>query len=204
MEGGNHLMKILMNKENITGLILAGGAGSRIGGADKGFLKYADLTLIEHQIQWLKPQVKTLLISANRNISQYQNFSYSVLEDNNDGFEGPLWGLKKGLENCVTDWLFVQPIDMPDLPTNLIGLLAENILLSEVSQESDCFYLISDQREHYLSMLINRKCLLALQRFLNTGNKRVRDFHRQIGSLTVDLKIKETNFKNLNFQSDYQ
>ena len=78
-------MKTLFGKNNITGLILAGGAGRRVGGADKGLLKYAGLTLIEHQIEWFKPQVKTLLISANRNISQYQNFGYSVLKDNNEG-----------------------------------------------------------------------------------------------------------------------
>ena len=120
------------------------------------------------------------------------------------GFDGPLYGLLKALENCVTDWLFVQPIDVPHLPTNLIDSFSEKISDLNDSKESDCFYLISDQRDHYLSMLINRKCIPALQRFLNTGNKRVRDFHRQIDSLAIDLKLNEKNFKNLNFQSDYR
>lgn len=197
-------MKESFNKDNVTGLILAGGAGSRVGGADKGLLKYAGSTLIEYQIQWIEPQVNTLLISANRNISQYKNFGYLVLEDNNDGFDGPLYGLLRALENCVTDWLFVQPIDVPHLPGDLLALFCDKISQLNKNEWADCFYLASEQRAHYLSMLINRKCLKALQRHLNTDNKRVRDFHRQIGSIAVDLSLKEESFKNMNFQSDYQ
>lgn len=197
-------MNELFNKNNITGLILAGGAGSRVGGVDKGFLKYAGSTMIEHQIKWIEPQVNRLIISANRNISEYKKFGHLVLQDSKDGFEGPLYGLLSALENCATDWLFVQPIDVPQLPDDLLALFCKKITQLNKNEIEDCFYLTSDQREHYLSMLINRKCLQALQRYLNANKQRVRDFHRQIGSVAVDLSLNELSFKNMNFQSDYQ
>ncbi len=187
----------MMTKQNVTGLILAGGAGRRVGGVDKGLLNYDGTSLIERQTQWLKPQVKTILISANRNIEQYKKYNHEVLQDNQQGFEGPLHGVLKGLEFCSTPWLFVQPVDMPGLPINLIDLIQSKQVVA------DCYYLKSNQREHYLSMLINRKCLPGLKKYLTSGSRRVRGFHQQMGSIPLDLGLEESMFKNLNLQSDY-
>lgn len=204
VKGDKNMKKTLLTKDSITGLILTGGAGRRIGGLDKGLLSYSGSTLIQRQIEWLKPQVKTLLISANRNISQYEKSGYPVLQDSNKGYQGPLCGLLKALERCATDWLFIQPIDVPHLPKDLIEKVVEKILTVNLNKKTKCFYLVTDQREHYLSMLIEQKSLQELQQFLNAGNKRVRDFHRNIGSVAIDLNLKEEDFKNMNFQSDYQ
>jgi molybdopterin-guanine dinucleotide biosynthesis protein A len=188
----------MVTKQNVTGLILAGGGGRRVGGDDKGLLNYNGISLIERQIQWLKPQVKTVLISANRNIEQYKRYHYEVLQDNQQGFEGPLHGVLKGLEFCSTQWLFIQPVDMPNLPSNLIELIQTKSVVA------DCYYLKSNQREHYLSMLISRKCLPVLRNYLNSGNRRVSHFHQHIESVVLDIGLHESLFKNLNFQSDYQ
>jgi len=198
----------LISRNDITGLILAGGRGRRVSGQDKGLLKYKGTSLIKRQIAWLKPQVKTVLISANRNIDQYNQFGYLVMQDQDEQFNGPLNGVLKALHNCSTPMLFVQPIDLPNLPDDLIDNLIEK-LMSTISKSQnilscDCYYLKSDQREHYLSMLIHRNCLQRLQNFVDKGERRVRDFHQSIGSVAVDLELDEKMFKNLNLEVDYQ
>ena len=191
------------SKKNITGLILAGGAGRRVARKDKGLITYQGLSLIEKQIQWLRPQVNTILISANRNIAEYTQFGYPVLTDNDETFKGPLQGVLKGLENCSTEFLFVQPVDVPDLPVKLIELLLNHIAGFGSPVCADCYYLKSDRREHYLSMLIHKKCSTKLKKFLDLDNRRVNAFHQEIGSVVLDLNLKESVFKNLNFQSDF-
>lgn len=189
----------MLVKQQITGLILSGGRGTRVDDQDKGLLNYQGITLMEQQLNWLQPQVGTLLISANRNYDQLERFGHKVIQDVNSQFEGPLQGVLRALQECVTDMLFVQPIDVPDLPGDLI----ERILTHQ-SFTRECQYLVSDKREHYLSMLINKKYLGALESFIDKGNRRVRDFHQQIGSIPLNLNISENDFKNLNFTSDYQ
>ncbi len=159
--------------------------------------------MIERQIHWLKPQVNAILISANRNIAEYTHLGYPVLTDNNETFKGPLQGVLKGLEKCSTEFLFVQPVDVPDLPVKLIELLLSQIVGSGNRVCADCYYLKSDQREHYLSMLINKNCFSKLKNFLDLDNCRVKEFHQEIGSVVLDLHLKEAVFKNLNFQSDF-
>jgi len=193
----------LISKNNITGLILAGGEGRRVEGRDKGLLKYKGTSLIERQIAWLEPQVKSLLISANRNIEQYKKFEHLVLCDNTKHFEGPLRGVLRGLESCSTEFLFVQTVDVPHLPVNLVELLIDK-MKSQKKKSLSCYYLKSNQREHYLSMLISKKCLHSLKDYLESGHRKVIDYHREIGSIALDLGVSELAFRNLNSSIDYQ
>jgi len=143
------------------------------------------------------------LISANRNISYYQGFGFSVVRDDVDAFLGPLHGVCKGLKNSVKDWLFVQPIDVPALPVDTLQLLLEKINAYPPKAQSSCYYLQSDKREHYLSMLIAKSKHVELRQFLHNNGQRVRDFHRLVDSVSVDLGLDESCFANLNSPSDY-
>lgn len=199
----------LFTRNDITGLILAGGEGRRVSGKDKGLLSYKGSSLIELQIAWLAPQVKGLLISANRNIDQYKEFNNLVLQDQtrhhgSSQFNGPLNGVLEALQNCATEWLFVQPIDVPNLPDNLIDRLHKKIFTQQHDTSVNCYYLRTTQREHYLSMLIHRCCLPKLDAFLAENNRRVKDFHAMIGSISIDLNLDEDAFKNLNSIGDYR
>ncbi|MCX7897245.1 MAG: molybdenum cofactor guanylyltransferase [Rhodocyclaceae bacterium] len=118
-------------RSDITGLILAGGAGLRMGGADKGLLTYQGLPLIEHVIKRLAPQVETLLISANRNHERYARYGYPVLADEIQGFAGPLAGIATGLAACQTEWLAIVPCDVPDLAPDLVARLYEAASLAQ-------------------------------------------------------------------------
>lgn len=197
------MSKKLITKDQVAGLILAGGTGRRVSNQDKGLLEYRGRKLIERQIVWLQPQVSELLISANRNISYYKDFGFPVVRDDIDVFLGPLQGVCKGLENSSKDWMFVQPVDMPSLPTSTLQLFLEKINTLPTREQSNCYYCSSDKRKHYLSMLIAKSKQVELRQFLQDNGKKVRDFHRLIDSVSLDLGLGESHFVNLNRPSDY-
>ena len=100
----------------ITGVILAGGRGSRLGGRDKGLLEIAGRPLIEHLIGALMPQVDSLLISANRNLDRYATYGLPVIEDATDGYLGPLAGILSALRAAQSPYILTVPCDSPLLP----------------------------------------------------------------------------------------
>jgi molybdopterin-guanine dinucleotide biosynthesis protein A len=114
------------NAPGITGLILAGGRGSRMGGVDKGLQNFRGLplalqTLMRLQLQSLPPQ--EILINANRNLAAYESLGVPVWPDSIDGFAGPLAGFLTGLERCETPLLLTVPCDSPLLPLDLVERL---------------------------------------------------------------------------------
>ena len=116
--------------ENITGLILAGGRGSRMGGVDKGLQNFNGIPLALHTLMRLGPQVETVMVNANRNLSAYESFGASVWPDASADFAGPLSGFLVGLERAETPYLLTVPCDTPRLPLDLAERLA-NALVRE-------------------------------------------------------------------------
>ncbi len=114
-------------RQHITGLILAGGRGERMGGADKGWVVYRDRPLISYAVERLAPQVRSILISANRNIDRYAALA-DVVTDADAGmsleFSGPLIGVLCGIQRAQTDWLAIVPCDAPRFPRDLVQRLA--------------------------------------------------------------------------------
>ncbi|MDH4289863.1 MAG: molybdenum cofactor guanylyltransferase, partial [Aquincola sp.] len=104
---------------DITGLVLAGGRGSRMGGVDKGLQNHRGLPLAMQALLRLQPQVGHLMVNANRNLGAYEAFGAPVWPDPIEGYAGPLVGFLAGLEHCETPWLVTVPCDTPDFPTEL-------------------------------------------------------------------------------------
>jgi molybdopterin-guanine dinucleotide biosynthesis protein A len=113
-----------IDRQDITGLILAGGRGSRMGGADKGLQNFQGSPLALHAILRLAPQVGTLMINANRNLSAYEALEVPVWPDSTPDFAGPLAGMLTGLEHCETPWMVTVPCDAPLFPLDLVERLA--------------------------------------------------------------------------------
>jgi len=111
-------------RADITGLVLAGGRGQRLGGVDKGLQPWRGVALVDHALARLAPQVRTVMISANRNAAEYALRSAQVLPDASDDFPGPLAGILAGLRAAATPWLAVAPCDCPLLPPDLVERLA--------------------------------------------------------------------------------
>ena len=118
--------------KNVTGLILAGGRGERMGGADKGWVMVDGRPLIVSVVERFAPQVGHLLISANRNIERYAALGEVVEDDtahvNGERFAGPLIGVLSGLRRARTDWVAIVPCDAPNLPGDLVQRLVSATL----------------------------------------------------------------------------
>ncbi len=116
----------MIDISEITGLILAGGRGSRMGGVDKGLQNFNDVPLALHTQLRLSPQVGDLLINANRNLAAYESFGVPVWPDaaSLGDFAGPLAGFLTGLERCETAFMMTVPCDTPLFPHDLVARLA--------------------------------------------------------------------------------
>lgn len=109
----------------ISGGILAGGAGTRFGGVDKGWVEFEGRPLIAWTLDALRPQVAEILISANRHVERYAALGARVLTDPDPSrHEGPLAGLVELLGAARHDWLLCVPCDALLLPPDLATRLA--------------------------------------------------------------------------------
>ena len=109
---------------HITGLVLAGGQGTRMGGLDKGLQNFQGRPLALHALERLRPQVGALMLSANRHMSDYAALGVPVWPDADAEFSGPLAGMLAGLNHCSTPYLATVPCDAPLFPTDLVARLA--------------------------------------------------------------------------------
>jgi len=114
----------VINTDDITGLILAGGRGSRMGGVDKGLQNHLGMPLAMHALLRLGQQVGHLMINANRNLGAYESMSVPVWPDAVSDFPGPLAGFLAGLERSETPYLVTVPCDTPNFPPDLVQRLA--------------------------------------------------------------------------------
>ena len=167
----------MITPDNITGLVLAGGRGLRMGGTDKGLQVLAGKPLALHALERLRPQVGALLVNANRNTAAYATFGVPVCPDTVEGFAGPLAGFLAGLAQCRTPWLLTVPCDSPRFPTDLAARLAAAAL----SQDAEIAIALATDHEAPGAALRPQPvfCLLrsslqdSLQRFVAEGGRKV-------------------------------
>ena len=117
----------MIETSHITGLILAGGRGSRMGGVDKGLQAHLGMPLAMHALLRLSPQVGEVMINANRNLAAYESMGAPVWPDALPDYPGPLAGFLAGLEHCATPYLATVPCDSPHFPEDLVARLAERL-----------------------------------------------------------------------------
>jgi molybdopterin-guanine dinucleotide biosynthesis protein A len=113
----------LTARDDITGLVLAGGRGARMGGVDKGLQAFRGMPLAMHAVLRLAPQVGALMLNANRNLGAYESMGVPVWPDAIPDHAGPLAGFLTGLERCETPWLVTVPCDSPFFPDDLVARL---------------------------------------------------------------------------------
>jgi molybdenum cofactor guanylyltransferase len=118
---------LMINQKEISGLVLAGGRGTRMGGIDKGLQLHLGVPLAQHALQCLRPQVAGLMLNANRNLPSYQAMGVAVWQDEMPDFSGPLAGMLAGLSHCSTAYLVTVPCDTPNFPNDLVARLAEGL-----------------------------------------------------------------------------
>ena len=173
----------MINKHDITGLILAGGLGTRMGQRDKGMLPLHGQPLARHVLQRLAPQVGQLAISANEHAGDYPRFGLPVWQDALPGHAGPLAGLHSGMRHAATPYLLTVPCDSPLLPPDLAvrlaaGLTHENADLAiAVTEETDPATGATVRRPHPVFCLVKTSALPQLDAYLRGGERRMRTWH---------------------------
>ena len=155
--------------DRITGLVLAGGLGRRMGGVDKGLSLLDGEPLVEHIIRRLAPQVGQLIINANQNHDIYAGFGYPVVGDRIEGHAGPLAGLEAGLAACTTPYLLTVPCDSPLLPADLVSRLAACL----TAHKASIAVARTGEQLHPVFSLIRSDELPELQAFINAGGRRM-------------------------------
>ncbi len=187
----------MVSKSNITGLILAGGAGRRMNGQDKGLVTWQGKPLIAHVHQCLNPQVAELLISCNRNHARYQAYADRTIADTRRNFQGPLAGLEAASAHVQTEFLVVVSCDMPGLPADLVDRLTAP-LWSKQESSPEISYAHDGIRAQYLCAAIRGKCLNSLTPYLDAGHRTVRDWFASRRSIRVDFADTPSSFTNFN------
>jgi molybdopterin-guanine dinucleotide biosynthesis protein A len=162
-----------IDRQLITGLVLSGGRGTRMGGVDKGLQHHLGLPLALHALLRLQPQVGPVMISANRNLKAYQSLGVPVWPDTLPDQPGPLAGLLTGLEHCTTPYLVTVPCDTPRFPGDLVLRLASALT------EQDAELAMAATLDHGVLQPQPVFCLLhtalrgSLASYLQCGQRRV-------------------------------
>jgi len=177
-----------------TGLIIAGGAGRRVGGRDKGLLTWRGEALAAHVAQRLRPQVGRLLISCNRNAQFYATLGNAIVVDERRDFPGPLAGLEAAAAHITSEFLVIAPCDTPLLPPDL----AERLLLALEAGTHDISYAHDGERGQYLCAAIRVAILPTLRAFLDEGQRAVRHWYGGHRCCVVDFSDQAGCFENYN------
>jgi molybdopterin molybdotransferase len=186
-----------MNKESISGLILAGGRGTRMGHVDKGLQPFGGSTMVANVLARLQPQVATLAINANQNLDTYAAFGVPVWPDDTPGFAGPLAGLEAGLRRCATSYLLTAPCDSPFLPSDLGERLYAGLqdsgadLALAVTQEN------GRRQPHPVFCLLKTSLLPVLSSYLAGGGRRMDGWYSEIKVAEVLFEDADA-FRNIN------
>jgi molybdopterin-guanine dinucleotide biosynthesis protein A len=179
-----------MSHPDISCIILAGGKGRRMGGADKGLVQFKGRRLIAHVIESIAPQVDDIVISANRNLDQYNELGYAVYADQTDSFDGPLAGIASTLPHCKHDWVVVIPCDMPSLPLNLVASMVK-------TASSTRLVVIRAEGEHQLVFLLHRELLDSIKHYLDGNQHSVMQWLDTVEHQSLDMAV-NNGFLNIN------
>lgn len=185
---------------NVTGLILAGGQARRMGGTDKGLITLAGRSMISYIIDALKPQVNSIVINANRNTSEYQEYGYPVISDEITDYQGPLAGMASGLKHCSTEYIVTVPCDGPLLVNDYVSTLlhAARDKHSKISVAHD------GQRLQPVYALIHTHLLDDLNDFLHSGERKIDRWYEKHQFAEADFSSCPEMFTNINTPEDLE
>jgi len=179
---------------SVTGLILAGGKGSRMGGVDKGLQAFRGKRLVDHVYERLAPQVGGIIINANQNQEEYRSFGVRVVSDAIGGFAGPLAGFHAGLSVSKRPFLASVPCDSPFLPEDLIARLYARI--DETGAELAVAK--TGDQPHPVFSLMRRGVLDHLADFLKEGGRKIDAWYATLNVVEVAFDDEAQAFSNIN------
>jgi molybdenum cofactor guanylyltransferase len=181
-------------RDEITGVILAGGRARRMGGIDKGLILLNGRPMVEYVIAAMRTEVNKLVINANRHLDQYAAFGCPVIPDIMNGYLGPLAGIASGMRAASTPYIVTAPCDSPLIAGNLIQRLYETL----VREGADISVAHDGERMHPVFALIRRDLLPNLLDFLNAGHRKIDLWYAQHRLAVAYFRDQPEAFRNVN------
>ena len=178
----------------VTGIILAGGAGRRMGGADKGWLDWQGKPLIERAIAILHGDCTDIVISANRNMDRYAQWGHPVVSDLTADFQGPLMGLAAGMHAATQAWVASIPVDSPCLPQDIVRRMWQ------AKGGHDLVVVRSADHWHAVICLCRRALLPQLQRYLDGDGRPAQGWFQSLS--LAGLTLPADLLRNCNHPED--
>ncbi len=185
-------------REQVTGVILAGGRARRMGGVDKGLVPVNGRPMIAWVIDALRPQVAEVMINANRNHDRYGEFGCPVIDDGDGEFRGPLAGMASAMRIAQTPYIAVVPCDSPLLS----GELVARLYAAAVSSGSPVAAAHDGERLQPVFALLARDLLQDLAGYLDEGQRKIDRWYDRHGYAAVDCSDVAESFANINAPED--
>jgi molybdopterin-guanine dinucleotide biosynthesis protein A len=179
---------------SVTGLILAGGRGSRMGGVDKGLQLLKGIPMVAWVIERFAPQVDELLVNANQNLERYAALGHRVIPDEIAGFQGPLAGLHRGLTEAAHALVATVPCDSPFLPRDLVARLRTAL----ERDGADVAVAKTGVQPHPVFCLCRRSVLPGLSAFLAGGGRKIDAWYAKLKVVEVAFDDNPDAFQNIN------
>ena len=193
----------MIDKQDITGLILAGGRGSRMGGVDKGLQNHRGVPLAMHALMRLAPQVGELMINANRNLGAYESMGVPVWPDSLADYAGPLAGFLTGLEHCETPYLATVPCDSPLFPEDLVARLASALVEADAEIAMAATFDAGVLQAQPVFCLMKTGVIESLVRFTQSGQRKIDKWTAQHRCIEVPFDEAQA-FANANTPDELQ
>jgi molybdopterin-guanine dinucleotide biosynthesis protein A len=182
----------------VTGVILAGGQGRRMGGVDKGLKPLRGRAMVEWVVDRFAPQVDELLVNANQNVETYAAFGHRVIPDAIGGFAGPLAGLHRGLTEAQCPLVATAPCDSPFLPLDLVSRLREHL----DARKADLAVARTGEQPHPVFCLCRRSVLPSLTAFLEGGGRKIDAWYSALSVVEVPFDDNVDAFSNINTERE--
>lgn len=187
-----------MSVNQITGIVLAGGRARRMGGVDKGLIELDGAPMISHVVLRFRPQVSRIIISANRNLAEYRQWSDCVVRDSIGEFDGPLAGMASGMELVDTEFAATVPCDSPLLCKDLTSRLHDEC----VSRRADIAVAHDGERLQPVFSLMRASLSPSILAFLESGERKIDKWFDQHQTVAVDFSDARESFLNVNTEED--
>ena len=176
----------------VSGIVLAGGLGRRMGGVDKGLQALHGRAMVEHVLARLHPQVDDIVINANQNLECYRAFGHRVVSDRIAGFAGPLAGLHAGLDAVSHPLAVTVPCDSPFLPTDLVSRLRDRLGSNDLAVAK------TGDQAHPVFALVRKNVSANLETFLSNGGRKIDAWYAALRVVEVNFDDEADAFRNIN------
>ena len=198
MAAAARVAAVVIAHDAVTGIVLAGGQGRRMGGVDKGLVAFRGAPMVAEVIARLAPQVGTIVVNANQNAEAYAAFGHRVVPDAVGGFAGPLAGLHAGLAAVTTPYAVTVPCDSPFLPHDLVARLADGL----ASRGAQVAVARTFDQPHPVFALVRADVRANLESFLGGGGRKIDAWYAALDVVEVAFDDEADAFRNINTRDE--